>query len=171
MIEWGSVADWVSGVGTTAAVVVALSLNWREQKNRRQQHARNLAFSLTLEEPLNRGGHYAVTGRLVNAGSAPVVHAFLVGPPDVQGRASMQMFVLEEPPNFSAVINTGRTAQAAFAYTSEPDLNSFVVIVQDAAGMTWCRDVSANRYITMKKAIARHPVISDPNGTIYTDMV
>jgi hypothetical protein len=74
-VEVGTVADWIAAVGTVGALIVALSLLWREQRDRRTAQARlvstwvsEVAVADSSEHPLsvivqNRSNEpvYAVT--------------------------------------------------------------------------------------------------------------
>ena len=71
-IQWGTVGEWVSGIGALAAVAVALGVVFRDRKRERE----HFVYDVTVTEPtlshysLNRQEHHALSSTIVN--HAPV---------------------------------------------------------------------------------------------------
>lgn len=180
-MNWGSVADWVSGLGTLAAVLFALFLYQREKRDKRYKYADNFVTRREIRPPLHDEDTRSVFISLVNTGTAPIPFAFVIGAEDVAGNVHLQLFSFVPSPSgrnafgssgtWQPTVPPGARVVATFTYPRDVEIGEYLVVMQDAAGASWYREVVANRFISGKQAIRDYPALSDPSVAINGTMV
>jgi hypothetical protein len=156
-LNWGSVADWFTGIVTAATLAVALLIIVGDRKRRATEHAD--AFVTWFEIVTFTGSksgtrhEFAIFG--YNSGTLPVAYALLSGPYDAGGRTDPSQLepVLGADDQGDTTINPGSRFKETLQRTEIPDPTKYVVEFADGTGKVWRRRLSDGRYFGQKVKI------------------
>ncbi|NQX03692.1 hypothetical protein HQQ82_02645 [Rathayibacter sp. VKM Ac-2856] len=176
----GSVADWVSGIGTLAAVFVALFLYWREQKDKKNKYIDNIVIGSDVTEAGPDDDLFSVQVRLVNTGGGVIPYAAVLGEPGIEGNKILRLYVKKpsSSPNRSVlgyywdpIIQPGTESQVTYEYPVGTPVGEYLLVLQDAAGTTWFREVRRKKYISRSEAFSRYPALTDGSVHLTGDVL
>lgn len=144
-LDWGDVPSWVGGIGTTAAVIVALWQSGRETRKQRKDRERAQAEQVAAwctGEQMCTGRHNWTEVLVLNRSGLPIYGVRVwgqaesnpeVNPEKDQGAGYVDILPPGEDPT---VIRIGFNPDLSVEGTSRAQ-----IAFQDAAGTLWVRDM------------------------------
>ncbi|WP_311212353.1 MULTISPECIES: hypothetical protein [unclassified Arthrobacter] len=129
---WGTVAEWVGGVGTTAAFIATFVVILRDAKQRRRQQARKIAFYVEdqLLADLRGGGTVTYSNFTVaNLSDEPIYDVRILAEPRGEYRNNVRSVRHLQPGD-------------KLAYSVEWSTNALLApaLFRDNSGRRWHRD-------------------------------
>lgn len=164
-MEVGSVADWVSGLGTMAAALVALAI-YAWDRNQQRHEAPNGVYldrvpTRHVDETTDKVS-YEVRVRLYNGGPNLLGEVILTGPRDRDGHSVMTSDVNRESDGTLTrvkqsrpVLAPGEEGEFVLIYDHEQDLDQFYVAFRDHNGRRWEVNVGTRKRVGRLEARRR----------------
>jgi hypothetical protein len=152
-MEMGSLADWVSGLGTLAATATAVSIYRADRKRATRAAPDGIYVDRHISEVDYLGNiTYEVQVRLINGGPHLVGEVILVGPRDKHGDEVMPSDVscgadgelIRTAPS-RPVLDVSSEVEMVLTYDTKPDLKNFYVGLRDVRGRRWWLGVDSRR--------------------------
>lgn len=146
-MEFGSVADWVSGLGTTAAAMAAVIIYAKDRRRQRHEAPNGIYLDRSPARHLNEVTDvvsYEVRVRLYNGGPNMLGEVILTGPPDRDGHSVITGDVYREADGSLTrsrpsrpLLAPGEETHFVLIYDYEQDLHQFYVAFRDHNGRRW----------------------------------
>jgi hypothetical protein len=151
VIDWGSVPDWISGIGTTGALLATLYIVTTDRKDADSRQARQVAvihvphLSISQDRaetgvPIQyQPGDFVGTDVRIRNGSSASISEAMVGVRSRVGTGQERRGIRFLRDGTWDVVEPGQTAQSQFvdfAGRDFPDVDVFVTF-KDVEGRTW----------------------------------
>ena len=144
-IEWGSAAEWVSGLFTAGALVFAVIL-WRGDR-RRSRRALADGFATWQvfmgTHAVKDKANFTVEVHAYNAGDRPIPFTMLMVKPGSPQHALQTMGTKPIPPQSEII---GSVGFENLWYDSP-----LLLMFRDGNGQTWLRDLASNKYVRKRQ--------------------
>jgi len=152
---WGSIAEWVAGIGTVGTLIVTLAIVLGDR--RKQTRSEADSFTTWSELSQSRSGRsreemttkWYVNTTFYNAGGRPIPYAALSWWDGDRWNRSMATVNMTS----SYVFATGDSgsAQSPMNPRKPLDWNEFFITFRDGSNRTWYRTPFDNAYISPRK--------------------
>jgi hypothetical protein len=148
-IEWGSVADWISGVGTAGALVLAFIIILRDRlkDDRRLADAFITWMTFAMTRAVKGKADWTVTIRGYNAGSTPVVGTMIWNLSEAPNIYRQTMKIQKGDMS----ISPGETVVSEIGLDHDPRGNRFLIRFVDSSGRIWLRDIDTGKYLSKRQ--------------------
>lgn len=167
--NWGSVADWMAGIGTVAAFGIAAGALVRDHRLRQRSFADNVSVWILRRETRSEGGRGAVTQIIVtahvfNGNTSPIPYGSFLATPD---RYSISNVPFGAKRSKKTGVKISREAPRGLAAGKGFDISwtydklaadaPFIVRFQDNSGQIWFKSISSGKYVSEGEAKERFP--------------
>ncbi|MWV58216.1 hypothetical protein [Rathayibacter sp. VKM Ac-2754] len=158
MIEWGSVADWVSGVGTLAAFGLGLKLLFDDRTRSRRRPADAFASwtQINITRHLTNIGvlEWKLTVNVHNSGTEPIIWASVAGPEDISETSYIPVHARRDSHQNPYTVRgedgpilKDSSRSVELIYKEEHELSEFFLEFADSHGVHWVRHLDTLKYM------------------------
>jgi hypothetical protein len=140
-MEPGSVAEWVSGIGTLLAFALGLKILFNDRREDQRRHANSLVTWINTEKVAD-GWRYTFNAH--NVGTAPVLTVGFMTKPFSTRSLSMQLFTEED-----SILPAGSFVTDSLESPLDPEKTKIYLHFLDADSNVWWRTEGSNKkYLT-----------------------
>jgi hypothetical protein len=162
-IQWGSAGEWVGGIGTIAAVAVAVRALTKDLDFRKRAFADNVSVWLHVRGHKKTDGSdgwekHVATAKIYNGNNSPIPYGTLLGPEDKFRVTNIPFDVKQHETHgvvhdkkSTGVIDANDRFEISWTYEGELESREFHLAFRDNAGTMWYKNIDTGRYISLRK--------------------
>jgi hypothetical protein len=143
--EWGSWAEWFTGLVTAGTLLIAILIIRRDRKKEERADADSFLAWQSMLIGIPDHSTFTMHVQFFNAGNSPILRVTIRTPP---GAKEFAYQGLKRGPHEDIWIVKPRESAETFVSLSELEIHpGLIVTFQDRRGRFWARDIDSNVYV------------------------